>query len=135
MQYGHAGEEASALSSTRGILKELEESLGVYGDIDGCGKGLWLQNDDGLTDIIKLVVSRSRKFRSVLVKRARRSKSAYGAPAVRPSVLPGVLLRVVRAQLFMRRLGRERLGSRMVERFAKQSACDRLEAGEHASND
>lgn len=53
-----------------GILKELEESLGVYGDIDGCGKGLWLQNDDGLADIIKLVVSRSRKFRSVLVKMA-----------------------------------------------------------------
>ncbi len=53
-----------------GITKELEDILGGYGDIDGRGKGLWLQNGDELADIIKLVVSRSRRFRSILVKMA-----------------------------------------------------------------
>lgn len=49
-----------------GITKEVEDRLGGYSDNAGRCKGFCLQSDNDLADMMRLVVSHSRKLRSIL---------------------------------------------------------------------
>ena len=53
-----------------GIAEELKADLKSLADPIDRNKGIWIQDEDKLGNLIELIVTKSRKFRVILVKMA-----------------------------------------------------------------
>ena len=53
-----------------GIAEELKADLKSLADPIVRNKGIWIHDEDELGNLIELIVTKSRKFRAILVKMA-----------------------------------------------------------------